>query len=334
MKTIQILGGGLAGLSLGIGLRTHGVPVVLTEAGRYPRHRVCGEFIRGVSSTTLEALGVRQDLADAERLFTTSWFHRGEVVSRHSLGPDQGALGISRHRLDLRLARRFTNLGGRLQTGTRARAASPGEGIVDARGRVPRKGKWVGRKAHYLGLDMVDDLEMHLVTEGYVGLARVEEGRVNVCGLFRIQDGGTTPLAQACGKELETRLRAATLDEASSSGTGGFELGWQAKSSSEPGPTLGDRSAIIPPFTGNGMSMAFEDAELSLDPLLRYAHGSQGWAASAQSIRRRQRDRFDRRLRLGELIHPAILHPMGQRVLATCSALPFFPFATMAGLLR
>jgi 2-polyprenyl-6-methoxyphenol hydroxylase-like FAD-dependent oxidoreductase len=44
-KPITIVGGGLAGLTLGIGLRRRGVPTTLWEAGHYPRHRVCGEFI-------------------------------------------------------------------------------------------------------------------------------------------------------------------------------------------------------------------------------------------------------------------------------------------------
>ena len=50
--SIEIVGGGLAGLSLGVALRREGVPVTLFEAGDYPRHRVCGEFIAGLAETT------------------------------------------------------------------------------------------------------------------------------------------------------------------------------------------------------------------------------------------------------------------------------------------
>ena len=42
MRQITIAGGGLAGLSLGVALRRADVPVVLHEAGRYPRHRATG----------------------------------------------------------------------------------------------------------------------------------------------------------------------------------------------------------------------------------------------------------------------------------------------------
>jgi 2-polyprenyl-6-methoxyphenol hydroxylase-like FAD-dependent oxidoreductase len=55
---ITIIGGGLAGLTLGIGLRQCDVPVIIQEAGEYPRHRVCGEFISGSGQTALERLGL------------------------------------------------------------------------------------------------------------------------------------------------------------------------------------------------------------------------------------------------------------------------------------
>ena len=58
-KTVTIIGGGLAGLTLGIGLRQKKIPVTIHEARRYPHHRVCGEFISGRGLGTLARLGLR-----------------------------------------------------------------------------------------------------------------------------------------------------------------------------------------------------------------------------------------------------------------------------------
>jgi len=51
-RSVEVVGGGLAGLSLGLALRRRGVPVTVWEAGHYPRHRVCGEFITGLDRAT------------------------------------------------------------------------------------------------------------------------------------------------------------------------------------------------------------------------------------------------------------------------------------------
>src|SRR5437867_5631321 len=64
-KTITIVGGGLAGLTLGIGLRQRGIPVTVWETGHYPRHRVCGEFISGRGHATLTRLSLLEPLQQA-----------------------------------------------------------------------------------------------------------------------------------------------------------------------------------------------------------------------------------------------------------------------------
>src|ERR1700677_952510 len=75
-KHITIIGGGLAGLTLGIGLRRRGVPVTVREAGSYPRHRVCGEFISGRGQAALTRLGLRDRLMEAGTIpaRTTAFF--------------------------------------------------------------------------------------------------------------------------------------------------------------------------------------------------------------------------------------------------------------------
>src|SRR5690606_11809803 len=80
MRSVEIMGGGLAGLALGLGLRHRGVPVTVCEAGSYPRHRACGEFIHGLETSVIERLGLAPVLADAPRCHRVSW-HQGTTAA-------------------------------------------------------------------------------------------------------------------------------------------------------------------------------------------------------------------------------------------------------------
>src|SRR5208282_3652369 len=119
MVRISIIGGGLAGLSLGIGLRRRGVPVTIWEARSYPRHRVCGEFISGRGQEVLQRLELLDAIVEAgavparTAIFFLGWAHS---PSRSLPAP---ALCVSRFTLDALLARRFIELGGELRVNQR-----------------------------------------------------------------------------------------------------------------------------------------------------------------------------------------------------------------------
>src|SRR5262245_9327123 len=149
-RVVTIGGGGLAGLSLGIALRRTHTPVTLHEAGAYPRHRVCGEFISGVSPAVLETLGIADLVQDAKRHVSSAWYFRDRKVYSTQL---PSALGISRRTLDERLAIRFRELDGILKEGSRIKEKS-GAGIVWCAGRQPMRGRWIGLKCHVSGLDL------------------------------------------------------------------------------------------------------------------------------------------------------------------------------------
>ena len=57
-REIRIIGGGLAGLTLGVLLRRENLPVEIWDAGSYPRHRVCGEFVSGRGIEVLRELEI------------------------------------------------------------------------------------------------------------------------------------------------------------------------------------------------------------------------------------------------------------------------------------
>lgn len=336
-QEITIAGGGLAGLALASALRLHGVPTTVLEAGSYPRHRVCGEFISGVSDATLSALGIRSLFDDALRHRTLAWQECGRLIHRdHFKTP---ALGISRYLLDERLRHHVEALGGVIQTGRRARP-DPRDGFVWAAGRRPRKGQWIGLKAHVRNLPKSADLEMHAGQNGYAGLADVEDAWINVCGLFRIDRSiGATGadllpayLDAGGNHELAAAVKAAEWRVGSFSAVAGFELGRQT---SLPGLlTLGDAESIIPPFTGNGMSMAFQAAECATGPLVEWARGGISWQDAANTVRTTLTRMFRRRLLVAESLHPILLGAGGRSLLQSLASVRLLPFQPMLALVR
>lgn len=339
MKTIQIIGGGLTGLSLGIALRKLGVPVVLHEATHYPRHKVCGEFINGVKQSTLEFLGIDKSFESAHRHSQVNWFHRNKPFYQFDLSVP--ALAISRFRLDKDLADTFSKAGGTLHTGSRKNQADQ-DGTVIASGRkLEKESKWIGLKSHFTNLNLISDLEMHIGKSGYLGLCRVEGGHVNACGLFL----KTTFSNHSKGVQilfdylthnglldLRERLEGAIPVSESFKGVTAFSLGERKHHTTK--MVIGDQHSIIPPFTGNGMSMAFESAELACEPLLRYSNGEISWEEASISTKRRIAKKFRARMLLSGFLHPLFFSPIGQQLLYRMGSSHLIPIQTISRLLR
>jgi len=316
-KAISIVGGGLAGLALGIGLRRQGVPVTIYEAGHYPRHRVCGEFVSGRGQQFLERLGLGSLLAAAGAVpaRTVAFFSTNSATPARSL--PFPALCLSRWQMDARLADAFRSLGGELHEDQRADASAAGEGWVRASGRrlaAESPGpRWFGLKIHARNVPLSADLEMHVSPKGYVGLCRIENGEVNVCGLFRRDPAeASAPLAArqlllgAPGSQLHQRLTGAEFDEASFCAVAGLSLA-PVRAVVRPEVCVGDALTMIPPVTGNGMSMAFESAEIALGPLVAWSRGQCPWLEAHRAIAHQCDHQFARRLFWARQVQSLIL---------------------------
>ncbi|MGH7945981.1 MAG: NAD(P)/FAD-dependent oxidoreductase [Opitutaceae bacterium] len=330
LRPIEIIGGGLAGLSLGVALRRGGVPVTLHEAGDYPRHRVCGEFITGLDSSTIDRLGLAPLLADALRHAEVAWTI-GEAEPHIQRLPAP-ALGLSRHELDARLARVFVSLGGELIIRSRITDTASPAGRVFASGRRrSADGRWIGLKVHVRGLSLIRDLEMHLGRQCYVGLTRIGNDAVNVCGLFarRPIRGRDVSLLldylRAAGLQ-SLSLRLSRADVEADSFCAVAALGFDRRCDARDGVRLGDAAAMIPPFTGNGMAMAFQSAEIALPVLIAYARHELEWADACRVTRMVLRRRFRLRLASAGALHPFLLRPHPQRWFALLGRARLLPF--------
>ncbi len=337
LKSIEIVGGGLSGLSLGIALRNRNVPVALHEALSYPRHRVCGEFISGVSQQTLESLGIADLMQQCERHDLVSWWNGATLMGHYRL--PTAAYAISRYRLDALLCDRLRALGGEVIESNRQQFTDK-EGMVWAAGRRPAKGQWLGLKMHVRGLQMSAGLEMHLGNHGYAGLARVEDGWVNLCGLFQIQSDNHAKHEELlleylhrCGlADLAEKIESCEWRANSFHATAGFRLGHQQMPTTMLG--IGDSASIIPPFTGNGMSMALEAAEMAVSPLEQYANDQQTWQQTWRSVQQLQQRRFRRRLTFSQWFHRLILAPSFRAPLEILSNNHLLPFRFLYSLTR
>lgn len=342
IKTTVICGGGLAGLSLGIALRNRALPVELHEAGHYPRHRVCGEFIAGVSQSLLEELGIATSLHDAVKLQSTVWHSRKKkVMSRLLPAP---VAGISRYTLDDRLSRIFQELGGNLYTRSRVEnQLAEREGYIWTTGRRPHKSGnsangWIGLKFHVNGLRLKEDLELHFGRHCYVGMSPVSEDRYNVCGLFKLNrhlKGGKFELLDNYLKQngleqLAKRLRSAEIDSESFCAVSALD--YRQPETSSPYLRLGDCFGLIAPLTGNGMSMAFESAALAVPHIEDWARNKRSWEETVQAVREKQKQAFARRIYVGRFLQRFLLNPSGQTVFHVLSATKLLPFKTLYSL--
>ncbi len=112
---------------------------------------------------------------------------------------------------------------------------------------------------------------MHFRENGYVGLCRLSDGEINLCGLFRTRE--PIPALALEWKEflsgsertaLQHKLREAVYDEASFCTVAALDPR-NLPSTSRTEIRIGDALGMIPPVTGNGMSIAFETADTAAD---------------------------------------------------------------------
>ena len=120
-------------------------------------------------------------------------------------------------------------------------------------------------------------VELMLFDGGYAGLQPVEGGRANLCLLVRRERYAAvgrswTALLAAIGQDtpaLASRLDGATAEWAKPMTIAGLPYGLVVKAPDADGLwRLGDQAAVIPSFSGDGMSIALHSAQLAASAYL------------------------------------------------------------------
>jgi len=275
--------------------------------------------VSGRGQRVLDRLGLTKEFQQAGAIRSgTAAFFSGRASSPIRL-VQPPALCLSRFTMDQLLADRFQASGGELFQGKRWEDENTLEGVVLANGRrvklMEGGWRWLGLKMHASNVALTADLEMHASADGYVGVCRLPGEEVNVCGLFRIRPeahfsaAATRALIRgAPGTTLGSRLQKASWQEDSFCSVAGLTLVPQRASASDE-CRLGDALTMIPPVTGNGMSMAFEAAEMALEPLAAYAQGETSWNQARREIAQACDGAFRQRLFWARVLQALMFSP-------------------------
>lgn len=286
--SVLIAGGGVAGAAAACLL---GPDCTLVEREAGAHDKICGEFLSGEAAGYLKRLGVDPVALGAVAVDRVRLVHGDRMAEAALPFP---ALGLSRRVLDAALLARAEALGATVVRGHSVRLES-GVPVVAGLGRFERHRLFLATGKHdlrgirralrrepedlvglkmYFRLDQVQAaalsgaVEVVLFEGGYGGLQAVEDGGVNLCllmerGVFAAcgeRWGGVQSMLESLSAHLRERLRgAATLLERPLA-IFRVPYGFVHREAGDGVFRLGDQVAVIPSFSGDGMSMALHSA--------------------------------------------------------------------------
>ncbi len=307
MDDVVVVGAGPAGASLALRLARAGFAVTIVERTRFPRRKVCGEYLNGGALALLAELGILERVrTDASPLRGIRLVTAGAPTVELPFAG--AALAVARERLDAVLLDAAREAGarvvwGRVETLARDRDRVAGVVVRDGAGETvayPARcvagadgiGSVVARKAgltrpargtrrfaiggHYAGFENLGGhVEMYAGAGAYFAINPLSEGRANVMVVVREEQLGEWAGAVDEG----VRGKAAALGRGHRSFDGARRIGARVsigplthdvRSASGPGVVLvGDAAGFLNPFTGQGVYLALASARAAANAIER-----------------------------------------------------------------
>ncbi len=332
---IAIVGGGPAGAVLGAILARAGHEVVILERAPTWHWRAGGVFASPAAVAAMRRAGLdAATVAAVARPIPAMRVETGAGTTfRLTYGADVGgepAVGFDRSRLDPALLDLAVEAGADLRRGWHVTAADPDAGVLQVRrldgepatlsasvivgadglhsvvarsagvARPARLDPRVGLTYHLADTDPAAcrDARMRVLHDGYVGIAPVAGGRVNVGIVLGrswrprlIRDG-----ARAVADSIVAGIPPIDGDppewrhgEPTDAVAGAWPLGHRVTRRSGPGWLLvGDAAGFLDPFTGEGLHRALVSAELAAAAITARGRGRTGaFDAYGRAMQRR-----------------------------------------------
>jgi flavin-dependent dehydrogenase len=342
---VLIVGGGVAGCAASIALARKGRRVTLIEREPTPRHKVCGEFLSGEALEDLRALGI-----DAPSIGAVPIDHvRLAAARRASEAPlPFPAASLTRKALDTALIAEALAAGVRVERGRSVQAlgrtknnvwqATLDDGAIcaaptvflatgkhDLRGHSRPKDpeRWVAFKMYFRlapaqAADLARASELMLYPGGYGGIQPVEDGIANLCWvvqqrhLARVGHRWENLLAkmqQDC-PHLAMRLAGAEPLLAKPIAVTHIPYGYIRRTTEDGLYCIGDQAAVIPSFTGDGISIALHTARGAVAAFLQ--------GEPAPVFQAKLRTSLKAQMRLAELAAGGLNNSLARAALPFC----------------
>jgi flavin-dependent dehydrogenase len=342
---VLILGGGVAGCAASIALARKGRSVTLIEREATPRHKVCGEFLSGEALEDLHALGIDVAslgavpinyvrLAAARRASQAPLPFPAASLTRKALDTAlitaaiASGVRVERGRSVESLSRATENLWqATLDDGTKYEAPAvllaTGKHDLRGHGRPKDPHRWVGFKMYFRltaaqTADLADASELTLYSGGYGGIQPVEDGFTNFCCVVQRRyferaglrwEGLLAKMQRDC-PHLAMRLGGAEplLDKPITITP--IPYGYLRRSTEDGLYCIGDQAAVIPSFTGDGISIALHTARRAAAAYLA--------GEPAPIFQPRLRSAMLPQMRLAELAANGLNNALARAVLPFC----------------
>lgn len=335
--TILIIGGGLAGLTSAIHLSQEGFEVVLIEKNKFPKHKVCGEYVSNEVLPYLETLGVDPFKHQAKKI--NRFQFSGLSGTTLDIELPLGGFGISRYALDQILVDRAIALGvqviqstvksvvfqeNQFQITTSDNHYFIADYVLGAYGKrsniditlsrkfIQKKSSWLGVKAHYKADFPSDVVALHNFDGGYCGLSKVETDHINVCYLADYKSFKKHKNIDAYQKSVMYKNKELKTFFENSEIVFDAPLTISQISFDKKEPVtdhilmIGDSAGLIHPLCGNGMAMAIHSAKIASNLFVEQRLQNISRDQLENLYTKQWNNAFQKRLKMGRLIQQAL----------------------------